>query len=460
MGGRTIVSPTPAATAPVVLPPLARPKPAFYLAIAFVFVVYARFPEILDAFIGTGLHSARILLMLSLLATLLAGTLIRVAFSKIGFCMLAFTAWMCLSIPFSIWRGGSFNVLRDQWLFSIFSFLIVAAAVQGLEQCRRIMYSLAAATVFIEFCSAVLGRVRYGRAEVLVGTLGNANFLAMMLLMGLPFCLFVIGSKPGFSLLKIACVITAVAAPITIVATGSRGGLLTMLFMFLLYFFRLPASQKILAVVAALALGLIAVGRSNQGALERYKTLMGTSETNPQLSMDERSAMESSQSRRVLLWNSVRMTFEHPLLGVGVGMFQVANARAEEAAGHASWSNWFETHNAFTEISSEMGLPAIILFGAAIYLSFRITRLARRQARRNDAYASFEAPAFALRLSLYAYLGFALFTSIAYLYYFPLLAGLCVALERSLLEAGGADVATAPASAGPAAPAGRRAMTR
>ena len=75
----------------------------------------------------------------------------------------------------------------------------------GLEQCRRIMYTLAAATVCIEIIALVMGRVQGGRLALLGDTLGNANYLAMMLLMGVPFCLFVMRTKPGLSPLKFAC---------------------------------------------------------------------------------------------------------------------------------------------------------------------------------------------------------------------------------------------------------------
>src|ERR1022692_93710 len=162
--------------------------PAFYLTLAFVFVVYARFPEIMDMVTGSALHSARILMVLALLTTLLFGGAVRAVFSKIGISLLAFTAWLCICVPFSIWRGGSARALRDFWILSLFSFVIIAASVQGLDQCRRLMYTLAAATAFIEFFTIVIGRVQAGRVALMGGTLGNANYLAMMLLMGAPFC--------------------------------------------------------------------------------------------------------------------------------------------------------------------------------------------------------------------------------------------------------------------------------
>jgi hypothetical protein len=64
-------------------------------------------------------------------------------------------------------------MLRDVWVIALFSFVIVASAVQGLEQCRRIMYTLAAATVFIEIYTLVMGRLQQGRVALLGGTLGT-----------------------------------------------------------------------------------------------------------------------------------------------------------------------------------------------------------------------------------------------------------------------------------------------
>src|SRR5579862_5276380 len=124
--------------------------PAFYLTIAFVFVVYARFPEILDMVTGSALHLARFLMGLALLTTLLFGSGLRAVFSKVGIGLLAFTAWLCFCVPFSIWRGGSARALRDYWILSLFSFIIIAASVQGVDQVRRLMYTMAAATAFIE----------------------------------------------------------------------------------------------------------------------------------------------------------------------------------------------------------------------------------------------------------------------------------------------------------------------
>jgi O-antigen ligase len=429
--------------------------PAFYLTLAFVFVVYARFPEIMDMVTGSALHSARILMVLALLTTLLFGGAVRAVFSKIGISLLAFTAWLCICVPFSIWRGGSARALRDFWILSLFSFVIIAASVQGLDQCRRLMYTLAAATAFIEFFTIVIGRVQAGRVALMGGTLGNANYLAMMLLMGAPFCLFVLQTKPGFSLLKLASLLTLLAIPVTVAGTGSRGGLVALGIMFLLYFIPLPASQKLVTGLIVLILAVISITLSARSALDRYRTMFTKSDEFHHLSDSERSAMDSTGLRRELLLSSLQLTMRHPLMGVGPGMFAVANADfIQETNGRPNWNAWHETHNTFTQLSCEDGLPGLFLYCLTILLCFKVVFSAAKHARNNPALSSVAPMAFALRLALVAFIGTAVFASNAYAYYFPMLAGLCVALERVVAAQ------VAQTQAGPKLPQVRPALAR
>jgi O-antigen ligase len=411
--------------------PAIAPRPAFYLTVMFVFVVYARFPEIMDMVTGSAVPWARIIVGLSLLATLLFGGELRAIFSKVGVCLIAFTLWLCLCIPFSVWRGGSFRTLRDFWVLSLFSYIIIASSVQGVEQCRRIMYTLAAATVFIEIFTLVTGRVQAGRMALTGGTLGNANYLALMLLMGVPFCLFVLRTKPGMSLLKFACLLMLFCIPVTVAATGSRGGLVTLLFMFLLYFVPLPASQKVVVAIAAMILAVMSIAWSSRSALDRFKTMFSAS-TPVRLNESEQSAIESADLRKELLMSSLQLSLRHPLLGVGPGMFAVANASfAEAVSGRSNWNAWHETHNTFTQLSCEDGLPGLLFYGLAMLFSFTSVSAAGKRAKQYEALSPVRHMVFALRLALIAFTGTAIFASNAYMYYFPMLAGLCVALDRA-----------------------------
>jgi len=426
----------------------APPRPAFYLTVAFVFVVYARFPEIMDMVTGAGFHSVRIIVLLALMAALLFGGAIKAVFSRVGICMLSFTAWLCICTPFSVWRGGSFHTLRDFWALSLFSFVIIAASVQGLEQCRKIGYSLAAATIFIESFTLIMGRVQSGRLALVSGTLGNSNYLAMMLLMGVPFCLYVIRTKPGISVLKLASVLMMFLIPATVATTGSRGGLVTLAVLFILFFLPLPLAQKIAAGICAVILAVIAIVWSPSSALDRYRSMFVSSEESQYLTGSEQSAIESMELRKELLLSSLQLTLRHPLMGVGPGMFATANADYTlEITGKEDWNAWHETHNTFTQLSCEDGLPGLILYCLTLLFCFKIVFAVDRRARQYPALTSVRHIAYALRLALIAFTGTAIFASNAYAYYFPMLAGLCVALERAAKEQFALQTAAEPAAA-------------
>lgn len=450
---------------------MAPARPAFYLTLIYVFIVYARVPEIMDMVTGEAFHWARLFMGLSLLAAVLFGGSIRAIFSRVGVCLMAFTLWLCICTPFSIWRGGSVRMLRDFWLIALFSFIIIAATVQGIEQCRKLMYALAGATAFIEVFTLALGRVQGGRVALLGGTLGNANYLAMMLLMGLPFCLFVIRTKPGMGPLKFFCLLMLLCVPVTVASTGSRGGLVTLAVMFLLYFWPLPSSQKAAVGIVAIILAVFSIAWSTRSALDRYKTMF-LSSGQIRLSDSEQSAMDSMGLRKELLYSSLQLTLRHPLMGVGPGMFSVANANfSSETNGRANWNAWHETHNTFTQVSCEDGLPGLFLYCLTLFFCFKIARSAQKLARQNPDLAMLGHMAFAILLALIAFTGTSIFASNAYAYYFPMLAGVCVSLDRVCahyaalqVAAGSAQKETGPIAAGafarprPAASGARKAI--
>jgi O-antigen ligase len=119
---------------------------------------------------------------------------------------------------------------------------------------------------------------------------------------------------------------------------------------------------------------------------------------------------------------------QHPLFGIGVGNFKVAAAaNAEEKQEHA---DWLETHNSFTQISSEAGLPALIVYVLAI--GFSVSSLIRtyRATRARPELADMSHLAFAVLLSIGMTFVNANFASVAYQIYFPLLCGIAVAVTH------------------------------
>src|SRR5260370_17351864 len=69
------------------------------------------------------------------------------------------------------------------------------------------------------------------------------------------------------------------------------------------------------------------------------------------------SAEESKEDRLAVLSRSIQYTLEHPIFGLGLGNFEVASGNYLGQP-----SAWMGTQNSCTQISSEAGIPAFLLF--------------------------------------------------------------------------------------------------
>src|ERR1700733_11900703 len=173
----------------------------------YIFATYSRLPEFLPRVAGHSLRLGLVMTVLAVLGILVSGSLYRIFSSKIVLALTAFTGWLFLCTPFSIWRGGSVSQLVF-WCLSVVGLILLAGCIEGAEQCRKAGYAMAVSVLVIEALSFFLGNSAGGESErfaFVTGTFANANDFAALLLMGLPFCLLVVRTRGGFSLLKGAC---------------------------------------------------------------------------------------------------------------------------------------------------------------------------------------------------------------------------------------------------------------
>ena len=109
--------------------------------------------------------------------------------------------------------------------------------------------------------------------------------------------------------------------------------------------------------------------------LSRYGTLSerepGRSHHGDDDTLDA-SAIASTDARMRLLTKSIKYTLYHPLFGVGPGMFAVAEDKEAHANGlrHGTWQG---THNSYTQVSSELGIPGCIFYVLVIFWSLKTT---------------------------------------------------------------------------------------
>jgi putative inorganic carbon (hco3(-)) transporter len=109
----------------------------------------------------------------------------------------------------------------------------------------------------------------------------------------------------------------------------------------------------------------------------------------------------SAAARRELLIMSLKLTATHPIFGVGPGNFENVT------------KTWFVTHNTYTQLSSEVGIPGILLFLLILRRVFRnLKDVSKTERFRTDP--QLEIFTRALRASFAGYLLGAFFASYAY----------------------------------------------
>jgi O-antigen ligase len=345
-----------------------------YLLMGYVFLAFSR---VLDVFLP-GFRLPLVFYVSMFLATLLAGSLFLFLKTGIGKWLFAFTLWLMITLPFSAYRRGSAGFAMD----TIHS-LIFAAIIIGLTTEMRYVFNLMRIVAYSILAGAVLsfayGQLSYGRLVLPQGMFGDPNQYAMTLLFSLPFWLWI---AKGLSFpLNLAAYICTVPIFVAFLRTGSRGAAIGFVAFCCVLFWQTPLARKLplLIGMGIVTLGCLALLPAY--VQQRYFTFF-SADTTPATSDRERLMMEgadigSSQVRLTLLISSIEMTLMHPLVGVGAGQFSYQLWEQRKKQGLPVIFN--ETHNTYTQVSSELGVPGLIIFLGIIVSSMRtlwsVTRL-------------------------------------------------------------------------------------
>ena len=146
--------------------------------------------------------------------------------TEIGRIMTWFTVWVAVCVPFSVWKGGSFMIFVTTLQALLLIFFMVAF-IRDVNDCFRVMVTVALAMAAVGVLSLVIGGGRVHDTRLGLGsgsdTLADANFLALHLVVGLPFLWFAAQLKTGYK--KIALLLMMVPVLAGAARTGSRMGL-------------------------------------------------------------------------------------------------------------------------------------------------------------------------------------------------------------------------------------------
>jgi len=400
-------------------------KLGLYLAIAFIFCRFSLLGELVSTSLNFDPHIARILGIPTIILAVITGGLGRVLRSRLSYAWLGLLVWMVLSAPLSFWPGGSVSLIISFVRGQLPMLLIIGGLVLTWKECRLVLLSIALACLVNVLSGKlfVLNPDSDTRLSLELGTIGNANDFTAHLFFALPFVIFVLMISERGWIRRILCLGVLGYGVYYCAATGSRGGLVAFAAVCMFILIRAPGRLRIGALAAAVAMFVLILAVLPQSLLHRYATLF----TNDS---DDVEAVESTAARTHLLRSSIQFTLQHPLLGVGPGEFSDYEASVAKSEGRKG--AWQVTHNAYTQVSSEAGIPALLFYLAAIVMSFRTFGKVYRAARYHPQLRSMAMACFCCQLSMVGFCTATIFLSLAYTMYLPTMSGLAMVFSRSL----------------------------
>jgi len=309
------------------------------------------------------------------------------------------------------------------WYKAALIFVMTAALVTTLPQAKRLFRTIAYAVGLVGFIGLLLNQQLAGRLGIRDTRYQNANEYAWSLLVGLTFIgyMYIRGTR----IQKIVAALMGLIVLLAIAKTGSRGGFLGVIILILIVFIRSSMTTRIrliLGITGMLAVLMVVLpGR----ILARFTTWSG--DLNPyELHTLRYATVASTEARWALLKDSLRVTAAHPFLGVGPGNFAVAQDKMAQARGELG--TWQVTHNSYTEVSAEMGLPGLAIYLTFLYQVFKQLNSILKTKTRSPAWNELRMMAMTLQATMCAFLLIAISTSLEFNTDVPILAGIAVAL--------------------------------
>ena len=391
--------------------------------VVYVFLVFSRLPELLVQKFGINLYMMAVVMFFSLVVVALNGRMTTFLTNTTLRWYVFFYFCITASYPFSIWRGATLELLLHMYRMGLICVALVGI-LDTVEDCRKTMMAIPLGMIvilFIGFTAMPTDVDPDLRFRLDYGSLANPNEFANHMMIGLPLCAVVLLKKSRSFVARAFLAGLLGGTLALLVKTGSRGGITIAITLAVVLFLTASLVGKMKLFLAGLVLGVIAIAAVPSGAIDRYATMFSDAGGG--------EAVQSKAARMELLRASLRITAQHPLLGVGLSNFVTAYNR--ELAETGKHGHWEVTHNGYTQISSEAGIPAFVAYIAVMFLCARGLLRLRKATKGVPQFVVAHRLASMLLLAFLAYAISNLFTSNAHEFYLPLLVGFSVALTAA-----------------------------
>jgi putative inorganic carbon (HCO3(-)) transporter len=327
----------------------------------FFLIIFLDISRILDP---VKTHIIPILLVLLAISLLASRRALIFWKSEAGKVLPFFVVWILLAYFMAPHTDLSYLYLLGI-LQGTLLFLAATGLLAAVSDSKKFFTLLAGAALVLCVLGIVWSGVRDGRFALRGGYYGDPNYYAMGLLALAPILWVSVASKPLWLRL---CGLFATAFPVLLaLRTASRGGFVALFAMLIVIFFLASVKTRILiasASVLTLVVLLAFMPASLRTRLESAARISSVDAAN-QPTVESVSA----GARQTLLMTSINLTLENPVLGVGPGNFGPTIAEVGRLQGY-NWLN-LNTHNSYTQVSSETGFPGLLLYLLLIFFSVK-----------------------------------------------------------------------------------------
>ena len=316
-----------------------------------------------------------------------------------------------LSIPLAINRSIALDTFSGMFIKAALIFICIINVVRTEGRLKVLL--LVALSIGVVASASAINNHRLGLRILdhhratgnLGGILQDPNDMSLFLVTLIPVAIVLLCSTRNVfhKCLYGACAILMVGG---IVVTYSRGGFLGLAAMGAVLLWKLSRRDAPLGIIAAMTVILA------------FSLLAPAYYAERLISISDTTGDASTNQRREILQQSLQATWQHPLFGVGMGCFAEISVAGKV------------THNSYTQVAAEMGLPAL-----AAYLAFILVPLGRLRRIEQETFSAPEHQnlyylAVGLQAALIGYLVSSFFLAVAYYWFIYYLIGYAVCLRR------------------------------
>jgi putative inorganic carbon (HCO3(-)) transporter len=320
-----------------------------------------------------------------------------------------------VSVPWAYSPSEAIATFMDSFIKIVLMFLVMVNAVRNEKRLMGLLWLVLGAGTFLSF--GALQAFRQGQFSdegyrvrgSLGSTLTDPNDTALFLVTLIPIAIALALSARG-RLAKIVYSLMAILMTGAIFVTYSRGGFLALAFAGVVLgsklFKRAPIGMLVFILVSLVAVPALLPSNYT----DRLASIFTGGDTRG-----------SAAARRNLLTRSIEVAADNPLVGVGMGNFHLFSIKDQVS------------HNSYTQVAAEMGLPTL-----GIYLAFLLAPISRmrrieretRGVSNTDEYRRIHFLSMGLQASLVGFLIGSFFLSVAYYWFLYYLVGYAVCVGR------------------------------